>query len=141
MPTVGRNRFYTISRPTVHLISSIFPPQDARPCLSFLWGLLELADLLGSPRLHLFLDHRHHPAQSLLHAGLAPYQGPALCVVMPEVTLSPDELCELMSPRPSGSPLMVRGRMASFSATGLLGCFSVSEASTESKHLPAYLWT
>lgn len=73
------------------------------------------------------LDHRHHQAQSLLHAGLASYQGPALCVVMPEVTLSTDELCELMAPRPAGSPLRVRGRAASFNALGLLGCFSVTE--------------
>lgn len=49
-------------------------PQDPRPVMAMLWELLELADLLGCPRLHLCVDHRQHPTQSLLTPGLAAYQ-------------------------------------------------------------------
>lgn len=127
--------------------------EPPRPCLALLWDLLELADLLGAPRLHLVLDHRQHQTQSLLHAGLAQYQGagglrvapklrgqspvplrpsragPALCVVMPGVTVGPEELSDLMATRASavGSPLMVRGRAAACNTLGLLGCFAVTE--------------
>lgn len=48
--------------------------QDPRPVMAMLWELLELADLLGCPRLHLCVDHRQHPTQSLLTPGLAAYQ-------------------------------------------------------------------
>ena len=50
------------------------PLQDPRPVMAMLWELLELADLLGCPRLHLCVDHRQHPTQSLLTLGLAAYQ-------------------------------------------------------------------
>ncbi|GAX84471.1 hypothetical protein CEUSTIGMA_g11891.t1 [Chlamydomonas eustigma] len=105
--------------------------QESRPCMSMLWELVELGDLLGAPRLHFVLDMRHHGTQSLLHPGLASHQGPALCVVMPGVTLGPDELSELMAPRSAaaatGAPLVVRGRAAAYGSLGLLGCFALSE--------------
>eukprot|EP00798_Chlamydomonas_sp_ICE-L_P006706 gene6706-3376_t len=75
--------------------------------LSFLYDLLEVADLLGAKRLDLVLDMR-----------------PALCVVLPDVSVSAEELSDLLNPR-SNLPL-VKGRPAVFCG-GLQSIFSVSE--------------
>jgi hypothetical protein len=41
----------------------------------FLSDLLEVADIAGASQLQVTLDMRSHPSTSLLHPGLARYQG------------------------------------------------------------------
>ena len=45
--------------------------------------LAEVADACQAQALDIILDCNQHPQQSLLSAGLAPLQGPALCFVIP----------------------------------------------------------
>ena len=117
----------TLPCPSLAQIRERLGFEAASPCLAALLELLEVADLLGCPRLYFAIDLRHHPSQSLLHAGLADFQGPALCVVMAGVTAGSEELCELMAPRSASTPLIVRGRMASHASLGLLSCFAITQ--------------
>ncbi|EFJ44918.1 hypothetical protein VOLCADRAFT_118510 [Volvox carteri f. nagariensis] len=91
---------------------------------TFLFELLEVADALGLRGVRLVLDVRQHPAQSLLQPALAAFQGPALCVVLPEVVLSTEEVAGLLCSR--AQPPSIRGRVAAYSA-GLQSAFLVSE--------------
>ena len=50
---------------------------------SALWDIAELADAAGAQSLEVVLDCRRHGEQSLLLPGLAPFQGPAVCVAIP----------------------------------------------------------
>ncbi|GIM06471.1 hypothetical protein Vretimale_10715, partial [Volvox reticuliferus] len=97
-------------------------PEDAAS--TFLFELLEVADALGLRTVRLVLDARQHPAQSLLQPALAAFQGPALCVVLPEVALSTEDLAALLCSR--AQPPSVRGRTTAYSA-GLQSAFLVSE--------------
>ena len=40
--------------------------------------MIQNADDAGATRVQFYVDCRHHDSGSLLHGGLAPYQGPAL---------------------------------------------------------------
>ena len=48
-----------------------------------IYSIAELADAASASRMHIFLDERTHPKQSLLHHGFAAFQGPALCFHIP----------------------------------------------------------
>jgi sacsin len=60
--------------------------------------ILEIADAVNCRSVHIHLDTRTHPSQSLLQPGLTAFQGPALCIKLGGVVLSTDELCRLQSP-------------------------------------------
>ncbi|GLI60510.1 hypothetical protein VaNZ11_002673 [Volvox africanus] len=102
--------------------ASSISPEDAAS--TFLFELLELADALGLRTVRLVLDVRQHPAQSLLQPTLAAFQGPALCVVLPEVALSTEDLAAMLCSRVQ--PPSIRGRTTAYSA-GLQSAFLVSE--------------
>ena len=51
--------------------------------VTILGDMAELADACGAPSLDIILDVQTHAQQSLLHAGLARTQGPALCFSLP----------------------------------------------------------
>ncbi len=56
---------------------------------------------------------------------LAP-TGPALCAVMPDVILSPDELATLLQPNTSSAPATLRGRHL-LAGGGLASAFAVTD--------------
>ena len=53
-----------------------------------LFDFLECADICGSHSVQFFLDMRSHPSTSLLQPTLSQFQGPGLCMFLPEVTLN-----------------------------------------------------
>lgn len=61
---------------TLCLCLSLTQGHEGLP-LTFLLDLVEVADLLGARNLHIMLDLRQHGTQSLLHPGLARFQGEA----------------------------------------------------------------
>ena len=63
-----------------------------------LLDLLAAADGLGARAAHFVLDERRHGTQSLLSPALAPFQGPALCLYLPGVTLDAERVCRLLQP-------------------------------------------
>eukprot|EP00198_Chlamydomonas_reinhardtii_P000860 XP_001690195.1 predicted protein [Chlamydomonas reinhardtii] len=99
---------------------------SAAAAATFLLELMELADGLGLRCLRLVLDGRSHPAQSLLAPGLAQFQGPALCAVLPDVVLGPDDLAALLAGRAS-PPALRGGRAAAYASAGLASAFLVTE--------------
>ncbi|KAL1500258.1 hypothetical protein AB1Y20_012926 [Prymnesium parvum] len=58
-----------------------------------LFDLLDAADALGAKAAHFVLDRRSHPTQSLLSHALAPFQSEALCLYLPGLNLSAEEVC------------------------------------------------
>lgn len=48
-----------------------------------LFDIAELADAVGCETMEVTLDYRQHGTESLLLPGLAEFQGPALCVMLP----------------------------------------------------------
>jgi len=72
-----------------------------------LLDLLEVADVLGAKAAHFCLDRRHHRAQSLLSPGLAGLQRDALCLWLPGVLISREQLVLLQQP-PSDRTVSVR---------------------------------
>ena len=54
-----------------------------RSPLGALWDIAEFADAAGAEELEITLDLRMHGRQSLLEAGLASLQGPAICFRLP----------------------------------------------------------
>ena len=62
--------------------------QQVPEATCILGDLAELADACAVPALDIILDTQTHAQQSLLHAGLARTQGPALCFGLP------GELCD-----------------------------------------------
>ncbi len=60
--------------PSAHAVRTALQHGPLSP-LALLLDLLEVADAAGAPQLSVVLDMRQHGSQSLLHAGLAGYQG------------------------------------------------------------------
>lgn len=58
--------------------------------------LVGLADKLGCSAVHLVLDEVTHPSESLIHPGLGLAQGPAILVLLEGITVSVEELTQLM---------------------------------------------
>ena len=84
--------------------------------------LLDTADVCGAADIQFILDFRSHPAVSLLQPTLAQFQGPSLCIFLPDVVLTHKDMSELLHPRaPSfhGDPCRY-GR-------GLLSCFQLGD--------------
>ena len=84
--------------------------------------LVELADVAGGRTVQFMLDHRQHGTQSLLQRNLAPMQGPALCVGIPDVVLNKEEICRLQS---FDSSSKLHGKHFS-SGCGMLGGYRLS---------------
>ncbi|XP_043716705.1 sacsin isoform X2 [Telopea speciosissima] len=87
-----------------------------------LFDLLELADCCKAKKLHLILDKREHPRQSLLQHNLGEFQGPALLAILEGATLSRDEVSSLqLLP-----PWRLRGSILNY-GLGLLSCYSICD--------------
>ena len=67
-------------------------------CSETLNDLLSLGDQCGARSMHVCLDMRFHPSESLMHPGLADAQGPALCVFIDGPTLSSEEISQMLLP-------------------------------------------
>ena len=78
-----------------------------------LLDLLEVADVLGAKGVHFCCDRRLHPSESLLFPTLVEFQGPALCVFMPGVALTTEELC-LLHQHSADRWFKLRGRTPRF---------------------------
>ncbi|XP_031090600.1 sacsin isoform X2 [Ipomoea triloba] len=87
-----------------------------------LFDLLELADCCKSKRLHLILDKREHPRQSLLQHNLGDFQGPALIAILEGASLSRDEVAGLQYL----PPWSLLGNTVNY-GLGLLSCFSITD--------------
>ena len=87
---------------------SILPPSSL-----LISRLVSLADHLGANKVRFYLDYMSYGTQSLLHPGLAQFQGPSLSFVALGVSLGPDNLSSLMQ--------------ANGSTPSLLTCFMASE--------------
>jgi hypothetical protein len=109
-----------IGCPSIVDVRSVAP--DSAGDSSLLLELLETADVCGSTDIQFILDFRSHPGVSLLVPTLAQFQGPSLCVFLPEVVLARKELTELLSPRGAS----FRGRPCRF-GSGLLSCFLLGD--------------
>jgi hypothetical protein len=83
--------------PPASLLKQLLAVQADSALLS-LSDILEVADAVGCREVTFHLDARTHPSQSLLQPGLSAFQGPALCIKLGGVVLSPDELCRIQSP-------------------------------------------
>lgn len=88
---------YFHAQVNTHLMSDLrcHSAQEARDALlggsdgaSALWDVAELADAAGAESLEVVLDCRRHGEQSLLLPGLAPFQGPAVCIAIPGKALT-----------------------------------------------------
>ncbi|KDP43312.1 hypothetical protein JCGZ_24233 [Jatropha curcas] len=87
-----------------------------------LFDLLELADCCKAKRLHLTLDKREHPRQSLLQPNLGEFQGPALVAILDGVSLTREEVSSLqLLP-----PWRLRGNTLNY-GLGLLSCYFVCD--------------
>ncbi|KAJ4961747.1 hypothetical protein NE237_021657 [Protea cynaroides] len=87
-----------------------------------LFDLLELADCCKAKKLHLILDKREHPRQSLLQHNLGEFQGPALLAILEGATLSRDEVSSLqLLP-----PWRLQGSILNY-GLGLLSCYSICD--------------
>eukprot|EP00803_Ostreobium_quekettii_P010692 evm.model.scf_230.1 EVM.evm.TU.scf_230.1 scf_230:55-29919(-) len=93
------------------------------PPIVAIYDLLEVADSCGATRVHVYVDERQFKTQSLLHPGLAPFQGPALCIQIEGLVLSASELCELQSPT---TPFHLRGTTCRY-GFGLQSCYLVTD--------------
>ncbi|KAK1380492.1 Sacsin [Heracleum sosnowskyi] len=87
-----------------------------------LFDLLELADCCKAKKLHIFIDKREHPCQSLLQHNLGEFQGPALVAILEGASLSREEIASLQF-RP---PWNLRGDTLNY-GLGLLSCYSISD--------------
>lgn len=87
-----------------------------------LFDLLELADCCKAKKLHLIIDKRDHPRQSLLQQNLGEFQGPGLLAILEGVSLSREELSNFQYL----SPWRLRGDTLNY-GLGLLSCFSVCD--------------
>ena len=74
-------------------------------------SILEMASLVGCDRASVVLDLRTHPAESVLQAGLAALQGPALCIQLYHCHLSLQELFALQMPT---HPFHVRDQLCRY---------------------------
>ena len=90
-----------------------------------LLDLLEVADVLGAKAAHFCIDRRRHRAQSLLSPALAPLQAEALCLWLPGVAVTREQLVLLQQP-PSDRSLSVAGRTPRF-GNRLLAMYQVSD--------------
>ena len=98
-----------------------------------LLDLLEVADYLGARAVHFVLDRRRHPCQSLLSPTLAAFQGEALCMHLPGISLSAEEVCRLHSAAAAaaggkGGDAASSGLSARIAAR-MSGAYAVSELS------------
>lgn len=87
-----------------------------------LFDLLELADCCKAKKLHIFIDKREHPCQSLLQHNLGEFQGPALVAILEGGSLSRGEIASLQF-RP---PWNLRGDTLNY-GLGLLSSYSISD--------------
>ena len=51
--------------------------------MRMLYDLAEVAEACGGTHMEVHLDYRQRGTESLLLPGLAPHQGPAICVKLP----------------------------------------------------------
>jgi sacsin len=75
---------------------------DAGHEAHLLLDLLEVADSLGAHAVNFVLDGRSHPTQSLISPVLASFQNEALCMYMPGVKLTAEQVCKLQHPSGGG---------------------------------------
>lgn len=87
-----------------------------------LFDLIELADCCKAKKLHIILDKRKHPCQSLLQQNLGDFQGPALVAVLEGASLSREEISSLQFLPPWG----LRGDMLNY-GLGLMSCYSITD--------------
>lgn len=101
-----------------------------------LGDLIGLADKLACSAVHLVLDEISHPCESLIHPGLALAQGPSILVFLEGVTVSVEELTQLLlSPSHLETPVDHRSRLSNdaidckYNAVGkkLHSAFAVSD--------------
>jgi hypothetical protein len=68
----------------------------------FLLHCVEAGDIFGAAKISVCLDTTRYPSGALMQPTYDGLQGPALCVVLHDVCLKPDELVQLFTP--AGSP-------------------------------------
>ena len=78
--------------------------------------------MAGARTVQFMVDHRTHGVQSLLQRNLAPMQGPALLVGIPDVVLSTEEICRLQA---FDKSVPLHGRHFT-SGCGLIGGYRLS---------------
>ena len=64
-------------------ISSKLKDQAELGPMRMLYDVAEVVEACGGSHMEVHLDCRHHKNESLLLPGLAPHQGPAICVKLP----------------------------------------------------------
>ncbi|KAK6931871.1 hypothetical protein RJ641_003664 [Dillenia turbinata] len=87
-----------------------------------LFDLLELADCCKAKKLHLIIDRREHPCQSLLQHNLGEFQGPAVVAILEGAILSMDEVRSLQFL----PPWRLWGDTVNY-GLGLLSCYSLCD--------------
>ena len=60
--------------------------------------MVALSDTLSATAVHILLDQRTHPVESLMHPGLAVAQGPALVIFIEGPALTSEAICQLLVP-------------------------------------------
>lgn len=94
----------------------------------------EVADILGCSDVSIVWDARSHPAQSLVLPSLAPLQGPAVSIVLPNLNLSMDEVLMMMDPAQRMPPrahaengFASSGHRSLLAGPGLMSSFHVTD--------------
>ena len=99
--------------------------------LYLLLDILELVDSFGGSAVHFCLDWRSHDSQSLLSSRCAPFQREALCIYIPEIHLSSEQICMLHRPSSVvGYHLAQTPGRIRHSSTNLLSLYAASEILT-----------
>jgi hypothetical protein len=88
-----------------------------------LYDVLEVADCCGATGVTVTLDERCHGTQSLLQPNLGAFQGPALCIHLAGVTLTSEEISQLLG---ASAPFKIRGNVCRY-GNGLINMFAVTD--------------
>jgi len=120
MSVDGKVKTTDLACPSIKSLAALICGAD---CGSLLFELLEWADAIGARTAHLALDYRHHGSLSVLQPTLGQFQGPALCLFLPEIIVGKAELCQVLS---SPSENVAEGAPLRY-GPGLAAGFAVAE--------------
>jgi hypothetical protein len=109
----------TVACPSAAAVRAALAATDCSPVL---FEFLEMADMCACTGLSVVIDLRQHRSVSLLQPTLAQFQGPALCLFLPDTILSRHELSELMRAHSAG----LRGTPCRYGA-GLMRGYEIGE--------------
>eukprot|EP01105_Mastigella_eilhardi_P027626 TRINITY_DN862_c0_g2_i1.p1 TRINITY_DN862_c0_g2~~TRINITY_DN862_c0_g2_i1.p1 ORF type:complete len:4609 (-),score=1093.39 TRINITY_DN862_c0_g2_i1:88-13881(-) len=97
-------------------------PTECTPLDSLAQQLVLFADVAQSKRVSFVIDATAYPSRSLVSPQFGALQGPALCVVLPDIVVAEAALVDLLSPDYDVGARVVNGNIL------LRSCFEVAEA-------------